>query len=576
MKKLLLAPLLAILFAQTAFAYSWNFPEINQDIEIMNDSTIHVTETIVADFTKDEHRGIFREIPIKYRDQYHNYLNLRLNLISVTDENGVKQPIAEQGVQDNVYLVKIGDANVWRDDVATYVLTYEIKRAVTYFDDHDELYWNEYDYWEVPVLKSTITVKVPEGATAKGLKAACYTGYYGSTDADCTAKIIDERTIQYTKNTVSDPGEGFTIVAGWPKDLVTKPSFVQGVFWYVIDNWPIFIPFIAFLFLFFKWWYTGRDPEHKSTIIPRYTPPEGLSALEVGTIVDEKVDLHDITAVIIDYAIKGYIKIRELKEKKTFYTETDYEIELLKKYSENSHIKEHEKVILDNLFLTADKVKLSSLKYKFYKHLSTIKTKTYENLTKGGYFVHNPQKIREIYMGIGAAIGGITFFGFGVMAVLFGPSFPIGILVTAGLFLIFGMVMPRKTLKGAQIYTEIRGLEEYIRTAEKDRIKFQEDANIFFEKLLPYAMVLKMADKWGDAFKDYYKKPPSWFDAGDMDGFNSNYLVNRLNNFTNTATTAFASSPKSSGGGSSAWSGGSGFSGGSSGGGFGGGGGGGW
>ena len=90
-------------------------------------------------------------------------------------------------------------------------------------------------------------------------------------------------------------------------------------------------------------------------------------------------------------------------------------------------------------------------------------------------------------------------------------------------------------------------------------------------------MVLGLGEKWAEAFKDLYKKPPDWFSGNDMSGFDTYYLVNRLNNLSSHAQTAFASSPRSSGGGgSSAWSGGSGFSGGFSGGGFGGGGGGGW
>ncbi len=156
-----------------------------------------------------------------------------------------------------------------------------------------------------------------------------------------------------------------------------------------------------------------------------------------------------------------------------------------------------------------------------------------------------------------------------------GVTFTVSIMASGILFIIFSNFMPRKTLKGAKAYFEIKGLEEYIRTAERDRIKFQSEKNIFFERLLPYAMVLGLGEKWASAFKDIYKKPPDWFEGSNMDNFNTYYLINRLNNFNSHANTAFASSPRSSGG-SSAWSGGSGFSGGFSGGGFGGGGGGGW
>ena len=137
--------------------------------------------------------------------------------------------------------------------------------------------------------------------------------------------------------------------------------------------------------------------------------------------------------------------------------------------------------------------------------------------------------------------------------------------------------MPAKTKKGAEAKWQVLGLEEFIRTAETDRIKFQEKENIF-QKLLPYAMALGLAEKWTTAFKDIIKTPPNWYQSSDpnfMNGFNTMYLYHSLNSMTTTANTVMTSSPRSSSSGS--WSGSSGFGGGGfSGGGFGGGGGGSW
>ena len=583
MKKLLATLGLYIFLAPTvpsALAYSsWNLPQVNQDITITESGKIQVTETIKADFTQDPHRGIFRYIPISYTDKFGNPFNLRFKLISVTDENGTPQPLAENGKDWGDYYIKIGDANVLRSDMATYVIKYEVDRAMGYFEDHDELYWNPYTRFEIPVLSSTVTVHLPKSADTSNMRAACYTGSYGSIEEQCTAQVIDDKTFQYKTTAVSYAGDGFTIVAGWPTGIIAKPSIFARIWWFIFDNWALLIPIIAFAFLYWRWNKTGRDPRAENdTIIPRYKAPEGLSPTQVGTIIDEKVDMHDITSVIITYAVKGYLKINELKTKKMlFFEDTDYELEILKDYSKAEGIQSHEKKILDAIFEDKKIIKISDLKFKFYKHIESIKNEIYDNLIKGKYFVNNPEKVRGVYLGIGIAMIVITIFFAAAVFALLGLTAIFAIIVTGILFIIFGRIMPRKTLKGANAYMEIKGLEEYIRTAEKDRIKFQEDQNIFFEKLLPYAMVLGLGEKWAGAFKDLYKKPPSWFSGNNMDSFNTYYLVNRLSNFSTQAQTAFASSPRSSGsGGSSAWSGGSGFSGGFSGGGFGGGGGGGW
>jgi len=578
MKKLSFLLFFAAFFATTAVANAyWEFPSIDQTIEIQESGKILVTETIVADFTQDSHRGIYREIPVHYKDDYGNPFNLRLNLISVTDENGNPHPIDKKGrdlFEDDYYL-RIGDADVWFQEEVTYVITYEIERAINYFEDHDELYWNIFTWWEVPVINSSATVILPEEVDTEQMQVACFTGYYGGTESGCDAEVIDGRTFKFTGRQVFEPGDGFTIVAGWPKGLVAKPSILKVIWWAIIDNWILVIPVFVFLFVFLKWWYTGRDPKTNDTIFPRYQPPEGLNATEVGTIIDEKLDMRDITTVVIDYAVKGYIKIREFKSKKGWFSDkTDYELSILKPYSEAPGIKSMEKDILDGMFGGKDKVKISSLKYKFYKKIPQIKKDTYKGLVKDGYFVHNPENIRTTYTTIGGILIGIVVFAGGLVAVIGGWMGIVALILSGIILIAFAGAMPRKTLKGAKVYFEIRGLEEYIRTAERDRIKFQEQENILFEKLLPYAMALNLADKWADAFKDIYKKGPDWFESDSMDSFDTLNFVNRLGNFNSHTTTAMAASPKSSG--SSSWSGGSGFSGGFSGGGFGGGGGGGW
>lgn len=580
MKKLLTILGFFLLCAPVTHAYtSWNLSEVSQDITIRESGKIHVVETIKADFTNDSHRGIYREIPLNYKNEVGNPLNLRFSLISVTDEDKNPHPIAEHGNSWGIYSIRIGDPDVLRSDVVTYVITYEIDRAINYFDDHQELYWNIFTDWDVPVLTSSATVHLPENKASlidkDNLRAACYTGSIGSTEENCVAEIIDEKTFRYTMKDTAYEGEAFTIVAGWPADTIAKPSLLASLWWFITDNWTLLIPVIVFLLLYWRWYKTGRDPKTKDTIIPRYKPPKGLTPTEIGTIIDEKVDLQDITSVVITYAVKGFIKIREIKEKKLFFfDDMDYELELVKDYKEDKTIQSHERTILDNIFNGKKKVKISDLRYKFYKKLSSIKKDIYSNLVKNKYFAHNPEHIKGMYLSVGIAIITITLSLTGLLFSWLGLTGVIALIISGAMVIGFGFIMPRKTLKGAQTLIEIKGLEEYIRTAERDRIKFQEDQNLFFEKLLPYAMVLGLGEKWAQAFEDLYKNPPNWFSGNDMQNFNTYYLVNRLNNFSNHAKTAFASSPRSSG--SSAGSGGSGFSGGFSGGGFGGGGGGSW
>ena len=122
----------------------------NGEIRINSDSTVDVKETINYDFGDQEKHGIFRFIPVKYKARGGNF-NLRLSGIKVTDENGKAQNFAVSYPGNNVE-IKIGDADKYVSGQKKYVISYILRRAVNYFSDHDELYWNfTGDEWQVPI-----------------------------------------------------------------------------------------------------------------------------------------------------------------------------------------------------------------------------------------------------------------------------------------------------------------------------------------------------------------------------------------------------------------------------------------
>ena len=131
--------------------------------------------------------------------------------------------------------------------------------------------------------------------------------------------------------------------------------------------------------------------------------------------------------------------------------------------------------------------------------------------------------------------------------------------------------MPRKTKRGALLNEELLGFREFIDRAEEDRIRrmAKEDPTLF-DRVLPYALVFGLEDKWADAFREMYTEPPNWYHSPSYtNSFSPNLFVNDLGRSLTVMNSTLRSTPKRSGS--------SGFGGGgSSGGGFGGGGGGSW
>lgn len=570
MKKLLLLFFLSVLLfllscAPTASAqHDWTIETFHTEITVQKDSSLIIEEKILADFSKAEKHGIYRNIPIKYTRKGQNY-KLRLKVLEITDEN--KTPWNYKKSYDGGYIIlKIGHPDITYQEPKTFNIKYEVKRAVNFFGDHAEVYFNATgDEWDTVIKKSSAEITIPEGVKENALKSTCYTGIHGSLEQNCDTEIKNNR---FTFNSTEElnPGEGLTIVAGFPKYLVKEPKTAQKIAWFFQDNFIYPIPLIVFVILLIQWYRKGRDPE-KKTIIPRWELPINLTASEIGTIVDEKADLKDISAAIIDMAVKGYLKIKEIEEKKLLlFKETDYEFHKLKEPDDN--LKQHEKEILSAIFGESEITKLSALKNKFYTHLPNIKEYLYAEVVAQNFFRKSPDKIRKHYIG-----GGMTILITGIMVGAtmtslktdgYGPQVMIASVLSGILILIFGNYMPRKTEEGMKAYEHILGIKKYIETAEKDRIKFQEKEKIF-ERLLAPAMVLGVADKWAKTFEGIYKTPPDWYE-GRYDHFTPYILVSHLNNMSAANTETFTSSPKGAGSGGSGFGGG-GFSGGGSGGG---------
>jgi hypothetical protein len=107
--------------------------------------------------------------------------------------------------------------------------------------------------------------------------------------------------------------EGLTVVIGWDKGLRERAGNGDLIQQFLASNWPLFFPVLVFLFMFWLWYTRGRDPR-VGPVAVQYAPPDGMTPAEAGTLVDDDAAMRDITATIVDLAVRGYLVIEE-KEK---------------------------------------------------------------------------------------------------------------------------------------------------------------------------------------------------------------------------------------------------------------------
>lgn len=530
------------------------------DTTILPTGVIHISESIEYFFDTPRH-GIVRTIPyIKMNAEGKKYV-LSITGFQVVDQLGNPIPHKETYADEHIE-IKIGDANKTVSGLHTYVVTFDIAGAITYFPGHDELYWNAIGgEWDVPIKFARATFALPSGISQPDIHAECFVGILGSNERACWASVIDGVVVVQSTRALA-AREGLTAVTALPKGVVAilEPKelipFLQTLqgkimlffLGLVAVIWYILLPILIIR----KWWIYGRDP--KSTIGEArawFSPPKtrrlrDLTPAETGTLVDESADMRDIYASIVDLARRGYMKIIENKL-------NDFSFKKMKNWDGDTTIMPFEKELLDGIFSHKDIVVLQDTNLS--STFESVKRLLYESLVSDGLFPENPQKIRTMY----TVLGVLSFM----------TGNPILLLVS----LTFGQRMPRKTLYGSDQAAVARALKNFLTSQEK-KLKFQAQRQMMFEKLLPYAIAFGVEEIWARRFKDVGLTKPDWYASSNRGSFNTMVFAHSIGS---GMTVSFASSVqyKSSSGFSSGFSSGSG-GGGFSGGGGGGGGGGSW
>lgn len=566
----------------------WVIERLAVRIEIQADGSLVALEALDVDFRGLSRRGIFRDVPFLFDyDATHNR-EYWINLSDVTAADGRRHQV-QTSREGALLRFRIGDPDRTISGKETYRIGYRVAHALNGFVDHDELYWNATGPWPVRVEGASVVVQAPGGAIER---VDCFQGVLRSTERCRTSFTPDEATFAATRPLAE--GEQMTIVTGLRKGvvpeprprLVAKPRGVSEFF----DTTPglLVLTLVGFLATVggvgALWWRIGRDrrsvalhaqspdaPEERvplfgaRPIAVEFQPPDRIRPGQMGLLIDERADTLDVTATIVDLAVRGYLTITELP-KEGWFGKKDWRLDRVKEA--DRALLEYERIVLTGLFDSTRSRKLSDLKNKFHDDLARAKKALYVDAVGRGWFPRNPNTVRTLWvvLGVLAVVGGILltiFLGQGWGAGLVGlPVIAGGLVLT-----VVSGAMPRRTAAGREAMRRTLGFAKYLKTADTHQLAFAERANIFTE-YLPYAIAFKCVERWARAFQDIDVQAATagWY-AGTT-GFDPGSFSSSLGSLSSSVSSAIASTPGGSGG--------SGFSGGSSGGGGGGGGGGSW
>lgn len=566
----LAVPAVGILLACTLLALpawaSLRIEDFAVEIRVESTGDLLVTEQISVRFLTP-YRGIERFIPIAGRTPWGTSVRMALRLLDVQKDG---MPVLHSARRrGTAYVLRIGDPNRTITGLHIYTVQYRASRVFLFSDDSVRLYWNVTgNDWEIPIDRVSAIVRLPGSVSSDALASVSYMGYRGSTSRGPEAQALADGSLAFEAGSLY-PGEGLTIDLLIPRGMIPfqPPSAAQRFLWFITANAYAALPVLVLLAMGILWWNRGKDPR-KRIIAPAFAPPRDVDPAAAGVLIDDRVDLRDISAMLIGLAVKGHLSIQE---------EEEGEYVFVRKTASRDRLTQAENALFDAVFPEddTDRRTMSSLENVFYKSLETIKSRLYGQLISASFYASNPERTRRLYTTIGFLFVPIAvFLGVHTLSISLAVSVAVcGLIVWA-----FAPFMPRKTAQGVRKLEEILGLAEYIRKAEVDRMEFHnapDKGPELFERLLPYAIALNLTKIWTQQFEGLMQQPPSWYTGRPTTSpFHAARFSLVLSGLTRSMQSTFASQPRTAG--SSAGGGRGSFGGGTSGGGFGGGGGRGW
>lgn len=593
---------------------SYQYSHITYVFEVKTDTTVLVTETQKYAFQGEYHQG-YRSIPLKGVDA--------IDAISMVDED-TKTPL----VYSPKRLTKT-DSTSWgkyttyrennaiviewyydaRDTTRSWTLHYTLHGALGFFDTQDELYWNLFTDYTVPVREVEAIVVLPKDSARIDMPAIWY-----------VAPPLGERQIQYLDtHTVVFSGRDFpsqtkaTIAISWPRGSVDRSLYwrewILRYIWILGAVVIVFVSLISILvrYILTERWHTGRG-----TIIPEYEPPHHLPPAMAEVIVTENVSNKAWSATIVDLAVRGFLRIEEIPKLQpkyfvvlvlvmavsvvcgirlifggggfTLVVVTMFALWLTSTFRKGGLIPTHYRIIRNcSISMTSlEKYEADFLALLFPDGKTEFSTKdilSMEHKAERDQLQSGLIQLRRTLLNdtatethayavdfliwdkvktglVGVCIVGILIF----MAI--GRLIPlISIPILIALYFVILAVLffrynPRLSKEGQVFREEWLGFKLYLETAEKGRL--QNLKPDLFEKYLPYAIIFGVEKEWGNAFRGISMNQPEWYGSGL--GASSGSTFSSTSGFSAaTFSASFASSfavAFSSAGGGSASSGG--------------------
>ncbi len=483
---------LVLFFPAHAFAQTERITDFKSTVVVRKDSRLDVTERISVIATGNRIRhGIYRDFPTSYNvNGVVTTVGFRV-LGVLRDGRAIPYSVESLSNGDRIYMgskdVPIAPGHY------TFTLRYEVDGELGFFKDHDELFWNVTgNGWGFPIDKAEADVTLPKDAKILATKA--YTGYQGAYGQDFTSGENSNIALFETTKPLA-PRQGLSVVVDWPKGAVHEPTPAQKLMFFIEDNFGFVIPAAAGVLLLIYYlivWGLVKAREPKESSFPRFEPPAGFSASAVSYLEDKGAGKEQMTALIIDLAVKGYLKITVKKHM------LGHDVYTLQLTGAQPQLTEAETAVSTLLFEGRQSLKLENSQYQVFQAASNALLDRLKPVEDGNYIENKPY----IYAGwVFTIVTCAPPYFFSTDATRGAALLPIA--ATCFLNWLFTQPLKTYTQKGRDLRANIDGFKMFLSVTDRNHFAHLSPPDVtpeIFEKYLPYAVALKVESKWADKF----------------------------------------------------------------------------
>ncbi|GAA3530181.1 DUF2207 domain-containing protein [Nonomuraea rosea] len=409
---------------------------------------------------------------------------------------------------DRVYRISNVKGGTLAGDVLTVTgqtVEYDVMGAVTSSGGVEELRWFAVNGWNTQVAKATVKVDGP----GQVQNLSCFAGELTSA-IGCTSASMDHSATQadFEQENIGQ-GQALTVVVGYPKGssggtpILEKRFSLAAAFTLNTVTGGALAGLLLLLLggLGLLYWTRGRDARvagHESGALDpvqngHFSPPDGVRPGQIGTLVDEQADVIDVTATIVDLAVRGFLRIDE--QPRQTYDAPDWLLVRLPNAPVNTLLP-YELALYQAIFDGRDAVLLSQLSGAFASHLGKVRDALYADVVKQGWFARRPDTERTRWTTIG-----VILIGIGLVATVALAWFTtygllgLGLVIAGGALAVGGQYMPAKTAKGSAALAHTMGFREYLFSGELGEVPEQHRVELF-SRYLPYAVIFDGVEHW--------------------------------------------------------------------------------